>query len=132
MARVATKEIGVFKRMSTTRTHNGKPDICYEITYKQDGRKIREKVGYASEGYSAKLAEQVRSERIRTMRHWQELPNKKQKAPLFSEVAQKYNEWVKDNKTRSGYDDINRYKNHLAPRFDSKRMTEITSFALRK
>lgn len=133
MKREKTKYVGVYSRVAQDRTSpNGKADIAYDITYKQDGRKVWEKVGFKSEGYDPKLADQVRAERIRAMRHGQELPKQKQKAPLFSEVAKKYMAWAETNKCRQGYDDKNLYKNHLAPRFDNKRMTEITSFALEK
>lgn len=132
MKREKTKYVGVYSRVAQDRTSpNGKSDIAFDITYKQDGRKVWEKVGFKSEGYDPKLADQVRAERIRAMRHGQELPSK-QKAPLFSEVAKKYMTWAEGNKCRQGYDDKNLYKNHLATRFDNKRMTEITSFALEK
>ena len=48
-----------------TRTHNGKTDICFDITYKHEGKKIWEKVGWASEGYTANLASELRANRIR-------------------------------------------------------------------
>lgn len=132
MKRTKTKYVGVYSRIAQDRTTpNGKPDIAYDITYKKDGRKVWEKVGYESEGYSPKLAEQVRAERIRAMRHGLDLPSK-QKASLFSEVAKKYMQWAKDNRTRAGRDEVNRYENHLKQRFDSKRMSAITAWDLTK
>ncbi len=132
MKRIKTKYVGVYSRTAQDRTTpNGIPDIAFDITYKKDGRKVWEKVGFESEGYSPKLADQVRAERIRTMRHGQELPSK-QKAPLFSEVAKKYMQWAKDNRTRAGRDEVNRYENHLKQRFDTRRLSAISSWDLSK
>lgn len=48
------------------------------------------------------------------------------------EVAGKYLEWAKENKTREGIDDKRRYHTHLAKLFDHKRMDEISSFDLER
>jgi len=56
MKRSRTKYSGVYERTSDIRMHIGKAAICYDITYKQDGKKIWEKVGWISEGYTAKVA----------------------------------------------------------------------------
>lgn len=130
--RKTTKYPGVYERISEERTHNGKPDICFDITYKIDGKKVWEKTGWLSEGYSAKLASEIRAERLRSIRHGQELPKQKKKAPLFKDVAERYLEWVKTNKTRAGEDDISRYNCQLKGRFDGKRLNEITSFDLER
>ena len=55
MKRVRTKYKGVYERESEQR-HNGKPDVCFDIAYRLDGKLIWEKAGWVSEGYSAKLA----------------------------------------------------------------------------
>lgn len=132
MKRAATKYPGVYERKSNKRIHNSKADICFDITYKRDCKKIWEKVGWLSEGYSAKIASDLRSNRIRNIRHGDELPKDKQKAPYFKEVAKKYNEWAEKNKTRSGRDDNYLYKNHLSSAFDEKRMDEISTFDLER
>ncbi len=132
MKRTVTKYPGVYQRPSETKTYNGKPDLCYDISYKSDGKKVWEKAGWLSEGYSAKLAGQIRAERLRSIRHGQELPRQKKKSPLFRDLAAKYLEWAKDNKTREGRDDFYLYRNHLASRLDNKRLSEITSFDLER
>ena len=132
MEREKTNLTGVFERKSLQKTYKGSSDICYEITYKRDGKKIREKVDWASEGYSAKLASIVRSERIRSIRHSEELPQDKKKMPYFKEVAGKYLEWVKQNRTRGGYDEEKRYRKHLESEFADKRLDEISSFDLER
>ncbi len=132
MKRERTRFTGVYQRVSETRRYLGKPDICFDIAFRDNGKLIWEKIGWLSEGYSAKLATDLRSERMRTLRHGEELPKRKNKAPLFTEIAEKYLEWAKENKTRQGIDDKRRYKSYLAPYFESKRFDEISSFDLER
>ncbi|MFW9872342.1 MAG: tyrosine-type recombinase/integrase [Candidatus Thorarchaeota archaeon] len=131
MKREKTKYIGVFKRASQHRVFKNKPDICFEILYKINGKLAREKIGWLSEGYSAQIAATVRGERIRAIRHGLELPQDKKKIPLFKDVTSKYLDWASINKTRHGYDEKNRYTKHLKI-FDNKRLDEISSFSLEK
>jgi len=130
MKRELTRYPGVYERKSETRTFNGRADVCFDIAYKREGKKIWEKIGWVSEGYSAKVASQLRAERIRNIRHGQELPKDKLKAPYFKEVAEKYLEWATVNKSRAGRDDKDRYKNHLKVRLDDKRLNDISPFDL--
>jgi len=130
--RMKTKYTGVYERFSEERTHNGKPDICFDICYKLDGKLVWEKAGWVSEGYSAKLASEIRAERLRSIRHGQELPKQKKKAPFFKDVAEKYFEWAKVSKPHSASSDINRYNCYLRDRFAYKRLNEITSFDLER
>lgn len=68
--RQRTKFPGVYQRVSSERRHEGKPDICFDVTYKDvGGRKVWEKVGWRSEGYTVAMASQVRAERVRSIRH---------------------------------------------------------------
>jgi integrase len=121
-----------FLTMLYARVHNGRPDICFDISYKRDGRKIWEKVGWVSEGYTPKLAVQIRAERLRMIRHGQDLPKEKAKIPRFSEMATAYLEWGKENKARAGRDDSYLYKNHLKEPLEKKRLNEITAFDLER
>lgn len=130
MKRELTKYAGVYERKSDIRMHNGKSDISFDITYKRDGIKIWEKIGWVSEGYTAKIASNLRAERLRNIRHGDELPKDKQKAPYFKEVAKKYVEWAFNNKAYEGRDDEYRYRRHLSPPLDDKRLDEISSFDL--
>lgn len=129
--RTLTKYPGVYERISDARRHKGKPDICYDISYKHDEKKIWKKVGWLSEGYSAKLAAEVRGERLRTIRLGQELPWQRKKHIYFKELAEEYLKWAKENK-KSAFSDKHRYENHLASRFDNKRINEISSVDLEK
>lgn len=94
MKRSVTKYVGVYGRKSESRLHKGKPDVCLDISYKAEGKKIWEKVGWESEGYTARLASQIRSERLRDIRFGNELPRQKKKAPLFTDLAKKYLAWA--------------------------------------
>lgn len=132
MKRERTKYPGVYERKSDTRTHKGKSDACFDITYKCEGKKIWEKVGWFSEGYTAKVSSELRANRIVNLRHGEELPKEKKSAPYFKEVATKYLEWAAHNKTREGRDDESRYRLYLSSAFDSKRLNQISSLDLER
>jgi len=132
MNRTATKIKGVYSLVSENKKFKKKPDICYYIAFKLDNKLIWEKCGWLSEGYSEKLAAEIRSERIRAKRHGAELPQQKKKAMKFKELAEKYLEWSAANKCKKGYDDQNRYDNHLKERFDNKRIDDISPFDLER
>jgi integrase len=129
--RKKTKYLGVYERISEKKIFNGKPDVCFDIAYRLNGKLTWEKVGWISEGYSPKLANEIRAERMRSMRHGEELPKQKNKSPFFRDIAAKYLAWAKENK-KSWYSDQHRYKNHLAERLDDKRLEEISSFDLER
>jgi len=69
---------GVYGYDSADKRHNGKPDVCFYITMKTaEGKKVWEKVGWASEGYTAQLAAELRGKRIRVARHQGEVKTAK-------------------------------------------------------
>ena len=123
---------GVYQRTGVDKMFKGKLDVCFYITYKRRGKKMWEKVGWKSEGYSKRMACGIRSERLRSIRHGDDLPKEKQKVPIFKVIAGKYLEWAKVNKSHGGIADKSRYDNHLKKRFDEKRLDEISPFALEK
>ncbi len=122
---------GVYYRDSSTKRHDGKPDRCFDITYKENGKLVWEKVGWKSEGYTSQAASQIRAERIRAIRHGEELPRKKEAEKTFGEVWDEYEKWLESNKARPK-DDGFLYKNHLKPRFEKKLMSKITPLDLEK
>jgi integrase len=128
--RKRTKYQGVYERESDVKIFKGHPDLCFDIAYRTNGRLIWEKAGWLSEGYSAKLASDIRAGRIQNIRHGQELPRQKNKVPYFKDLAIKFLEWAKQNK-RSWETDNFRYKKHLSC-FDEKRLNEISSFDLER
>ncbi len=119
---------GVYQREALGRTFKGKPDI----TYRHEGKKVWERVGWLSDGYSAKLAADILSNRKRTIRHGEELPREKQRIPYFKDAAEKYFEWAKVNHTREGRDSKSRYEVHLKEILGAKRLDEISSFDLER
>ena len=121
---------GVYEVIPESRLFKGKPDNIFYVTYRHGGKKVWEKIGSISEGYSAKTAAGLRGDRVQSLRHGEELPQRKKKAPYFRDVASRYMEWAKTNKAREGREDHSYYKNHLAARFDGKRLTEISTFDL--
>ena len=130
--RRATKEKGVYEVISETKTFKRKPDICYYIAFKLEGKLMWEKIGWLSEGFSIKLAAGIRAERMRAMRHGEYLPQQQQKTMTFYALAEKYLKWSEENKSRAGIDDKSRYENHLKARFDNKRLDEISPFDLER
>jgi integrase len=130
-----TRYQGVYYRISQgEKTHDGKPDRCFFIRYKKEGKRIMEKVGWAGdeEGYSAETAREIRANRIKSIRHGEELPKEKAKIPHFSEVWKTYKEWAEGNKARGGIDDQYLYEKHLKGRLGKKRLNEISSFDLER
>lgn len=60
-----TRFPGVYARESRARRHAGRPDICFTIDYRDArGRRVRKDLGWASEGFSAALASQMRARLI--------------------------------------------------------------------
>ena len=129
--RKKTRFPGVYERVSQGKIYKGAPDTCFDITYKHNNKKVWEKVGWLSEGYSAKLAADIRAERMRAMRHGQELPKQMPKT-LFKHAAERYLAWAKDNRTKGGRDEENMYRKHLSARFDTYRLDGISSFHLER
>lgn len=126
-----TRYQGVYERESGVRSFRGRPDICFDITYKRDGKKMWEKAGWLSEGYSAKLAADVRADRVRSIHHGEELPRKNKKVITFKDLAMRYLKWARENKSDRGEHDHGRYENHLEA-LGEKRLDEISSFDLER
>lgn len=60
---------GIKKYVSTKHRHGGRPDECYYIYMKVNGKGKNEKVGWKSEGYTAKQASEIRAEKVKKVRH---------------------------------------------------------------
>jgi integrase len=123
---------GVYYRDSANRRYLGKPDRCFDICYRDRTNKlVWEKVGWASEGYSAQMASNVRAERVRAIRHGDELPAKKRREATIDEVWRRYDEWLETAKTRPR-DDRFYYRKHLQSRFADKALSGISTFDLER
>jgi len=67
--RKPTRFTGVYQLESTRKRYDGRPDLCFYITYKQpDGKKVWEKLGWRSEKMTASLANDIRSDRMQQIR----------------------------------------------------------------
>ena len=112
--------------------HNDKKDLCFYITYRKGRRLIWEKVGKLSEGYSAPVAAEIRAERVKSVRHGEEVKTQKeirqekqQRDKSFQEVAADYFE-IKGTNLKGIVTDKNRYEKHLSPILDNLHVPEIT------
>ena len=125
------KHKGVFYRESSVRRHKGIPDRCFDICYRSTrGILVWEKIGWMSDGYTAAFADQVRAERVRTIRHGGEIPKKK-KDPTVGEIWKKYDEWLEEGKILPN-SDRSYYKNHIEPVLANKALSEISPLDLEK
>ena len=98
--REVTNFPGVYSRRGIHRRgkHKGKVDTAFDVSFKdQDAKKVWIKVGWQADGISAKLASQYRAEWIRKIRLGEELPWRRKKVPLFSEMADLYLQWAREN-----------------------------------
>lgn len=114
--RERTKFPGVYQRSGAERRHDGKADLCFDITYKDaGGRKVWEKVGWRSEGYTAAMASQVRAERLRSTRH-SDMPEivMRGRPELTLGEAWKAYDTQRLGKTKRPSTDRGRWKLHLA------------------
>ena len=99
MTKVASLS-GVYYRESVSKRFRGKIDRCFYISFKDQSRKVWEKVGWLSEGYTAQMAANIRAERMRTIRHGDELPKKKKPEITFHQLWEHYNKWLDTGKRR--------------------------------
>lgn len=126
MARVKTRFPGVYKRTIASRRHNGKPDVCYDITYHDaTGKKRWEKVGAASEGYTAASAVEVLRHRVQALRHGQELPRDKKRLTLDDAWSVYCKRGLPS--TQWGITATAMWANHIGPRFGSTPMDALKS-----
>ena len=126
MSREKTRFPGVYKRTIASRRHNGKPDVCFDITYRDAaGKKRWEKVGAASEGYTAANAVDILRQRVQTIRHGQELPRDKKRLTLddawaiYSKRGLPGTQW---GKTATAM-----WDNHIGPKFGGTDMAALKS-----
>lgn len=127
------KHQGVFGYDSATKRFNGKPDVCLYITFKVDGKKTTEKVGWTSEGYTPQLAGELRAKRIRDARHQGEVKTatdiraeqRKTNRPL-AEIKEHYFNSTRGQALKGRSVDLARWAHHLAP-FENKSVSELTA-----
>lgn len=112
--------------------YRGSPDLCFFINYRSGRRLVWEKVGKLSEGYNPEVAAELRADRVKAIRHGEEVKTAKEirqeqveKNKFFHEVAEAYFE-VKGPMLKGIVTDRNRYEKHLAPLIGKRCIGEIT------
>lgn len=135
-----TRLQGVYTYTMHERRFQGAPDVTYVISYKKpDGKKVWEKVGLKSEGYTLQMAAEVRAERMRTMRHGEEVKTAReiQQAKLvhdrtLAEIAKAYWESDRGRNLKGKVTDENRWEKHIEPLLGKKRISELTALDVQR
>lgn len=132
------KHEGVYGYDSAKNRVNGKPDVCYYILFKIDGKNRTEKIGWISEGYTPKIAAEIRAQRIRQARHSGQV----QTAPEIRATQKKHNRTLNEikehyfsserGKTLKGRrTDINRWQKHLS-HLNTKSISELSQLEIER
>ncbi|MGE4296493.1 MAG: tyrosine-type recombinase/integrase [Desulfovibrionaceae bacterium] len=127
-----SKWIGVYV-YDLNDSFNGKPNVCYHINYRLDGKLVWEKIGKASEGYTPEVASELRADRLRAARHGKTVKTAKEirrenadKNRPLSELADTY--FTSKERTLKGIvTDKNRYEKHIKPFFAAKTVPDISA-----
>jgi integrase len=122
---------GVYVRVSEhKRQISGKPDRCFDITYKTAaGRKVWEKVGWASNGVTAQYAAQIRNQRLLQVHNGgpdgEEIQQRKRNALFFSDFFEKeYLPWSEANKV-SADREATLYRHWIKPFIGNAKMSKV-------
>lgn len=112
--------------------YNGKPDRCYYFTYKVGDKKIWKKVGKVSEGFGPEIASDYRAKTVLGLTEGGEVLTPKEEREdnasrdkIINDIAKTYFV-VKKGSLKGVKTDMNRYDNHIASRYGSKRVGQIT------
>ena len=132
---------GVYVYEMTERTFQGKPDLCYMVAYKVEGKLRWEKVGLKSEGYTPQVAAELRAERVKKARHGEDVKTAKEIARdramtdrTIAELADAYFE-AKGDALKGVVTDRNRYEKHVRPLlggFRASKLSPLDMVRLRK
>lgn len=124
---------GVYYYESGKRKIRGKPDVCYVINYRLDGKLKWEKVGWKSEKYTPQIAAELRAERLQKARHGDAVKTHKdireEKARTnrtLDEIATAYFEAKKEAlRGESHRIDLGRYRRHVSPVLGDRRVSSL-------
>ena len=131
---------GVYYYESKTRPRlHGHPDRCFVISYKVDGKKRWEKIGWESEGYTPQIATEIRAKRIRALRHGEEVKTsrelraeKRKTNRTLEEIKEAYFSSNKGQSIKGRKTDLNRWDKHLKPLIGAKRVSELSPFDIER
>lgn len=129
---------GVYRYESSKRVYKGKPDICFYINYKIDGKITWEKIGWKSEKISPQVAAEIRAQRVRAARHGDdvktqsEIRRERKVANItLDDLAEKYF-LVRGGDEYSGRMDRLRYEKHVKPLLGKKPVQLISPMDLKQ
>lgn len=131
---------GVYQYVSDSRKQRGgKPDVCYYVTFKMDGRKVTEKIGWASEGYSPEVAAELRGERVKTARHGKTVKTSKEIRQdqvlhdrTLKEIKEAYFDSSRGQNLKGRKTDLNRYDLHLKKPLGKKRVSTLSQIDIER
>ncbi len=130
--KTAKNHPGIQYRESDKCKVNGRPDKCFYIRYKLNGKTKREKVGWQSEGYTIQVAAEIRAQRMKDIRHGKtvltqaEINREKQRHNrTLGEVSELYFNSEHFLSLKGQYTDRNRWEKHLTF-LNEKRVPELT------
>lgn len=100
--RHSTRYPGVQARESEERIYKGKPDVCFTIDYRDaTGKRIRKDIGWASQGFTATLANEIRLKLVHEAKMKVALgPHAliaNSRVPSFQEAWERYKKWLNAN-----------------------------------
>ena len=123
---------GVYVYEMAERTFQGKPDLCYVVAYKVEGKLRWEKVGLKSEGYTPQVAAELRADRVKKARHGDEVKTAKEIAHeramtdrTIAELAAAYFE-AKGDSLKGVVTDHNRFEKHIRPILGGFRASKLS------
>ncbi|MGD0828056.1 MAG: site-specific integrase [Desulfobaccales bacterium] len=128
------KYAGVYYTESTVHKWRERPDRCYWVAFKDAGKLIWERCGWASEGWTPEAAQRRRHELLEQDRAGDYKSKKERKADqlTFGELMEKhYLPWAEKNK-KHAFDDISRYIHWIKSRFATKPLKDISPLDLER
>ena len=128
------KYAGVYYTESTVHKWRERPDRCYWVAFKDAGKLIWERCGWASEGWTPEAAQRRRYELLEQDRAGEYRPKRERKADqlMFGELMEThYLPWAEKNK-KHPFGDLSRYAHWLKPRFATKPLKDISPLDLER
>jgi integrase len=123
---------GVYGYESEKRKISGKPDICFYIAYKIHTKLQWEKIGWKTEGYTPQIAAEIRSERIRKIRHGGAAKTSKEiaieknrKDKTINEIANAYFISPHGLNIKGRRSDFNRFNKNIKPLLGTRRASSL-------
>lgn len=124
------RHVGVFKYISSTKRFQGRPDECFYITFKADGKKQRVKIGWRSNGIDAAYAAQKRAELLNQVRLGEQPRLRPPQSLTLAQAWQLYYDNHCLTNTKSPKKTLSRWNSLLKGSLGDSYLDEITPLAL--